>query len=188
MEGPRGVSRAQRFVLVDEYVRESSSPADPGAEHFIRYVIGHGPVTMADYVWWSGLTVTQARAAVERAAGDARVALIDEGLYAAAERPRRHPRAAAVIALGSFEEYFISYTDRTVACPPQHLPSVGPGVNGMVRSVVLADGVVIGTWTHSVAGGKADGAPRFTPFEQWEDARDAEIRAALARYAAFVAS
>lgn len=173
-----GVTREQRFVLVEEQIRDHARPGDPLAELFVRYVEGHGPAAVADFAWWSGLTLTQSRAAAERATG--RIVEVDDGLFAVPERPRRARGAASVHALGAFDEYYISYADRSRVCDPVHLTAVGPGRNGMVRAVIVENGRVIGCWTHATAS-------RGTPPEYFEPAADpAAVDAALARFERFL--
>ena len=173
-----GVAREQRFVLVDEHIREHAQPDDPLAELFVRYIAGHGPAGVADFAWWSGLTLGVSRQAAERAA--ARVVEIESGLFVAPTRPRRSADAPAVLALGAFDEYYISYADRTAVSAPEHLSAIGPGKNGMVRPVLIADGRVIGCWTHASA---SLGAPP----ELFTAESDAEAVAdALARFQRFL--
>ena len=180
---PGGASREQRFVLTEEHIQSSAAPADPAAEMFVRYIVGHGPATADDFAWWAGITLGAARAAAS--AGDDRIREIDEGVFAARARPRRGPGARSVLALGPFEEYYISYVDRTVACPPEHLGTVGPGKNGMVRPIILADGVVVGVWRHSTAVGRhaEDPVPHLFDLAaaDWP-----QVSAALEHYAEFI--
>jgi hypothetical protein len=172
-----GVTREQRFVLVDEHIREHTRPADPLAELFVRYIDGHGPAGVADFAWWSGLTLGQSREAAARAAD--RVDEVAEGVFAALTRPRRARDAASVHALGAFDEYYISYADRTTVCAPEHLAAVGPGKNGMVRATLVEQGRVIGTWSHATA-------TRDAPPELFvEPAEPAALATALARFARF---
>ena len=182
---PDGASREQLFVLSAEHIATSSAPSDPVAELFVRYVIGHGPATAEDFAWWAGLTLGTARAAAVESADDDRIHEVGTGQYAARVRPRRRSDAASVVALGPFEEYYISYADRTVACPPELLAAVGPGKNGMVRPIIVADGVVIGTWKHSTAVGRPSQAPVLELLTAGS-ASDADVAAALDRYAAFI--
>ena len=56
-------------------------------------------------------------------------------------RTRRPPR---VLALPPFEEYYLSYADRTVPCAPEFLKAVGPSMNGIVRPILVADGEIVG--------------------------------------------
>lgn len=173
-----GVGREQRFVLVEQHIREHSTPDDPLAELFVRYVDGHGPAGVADFAWWSGLTLGQAREALTRARG--RVVEIDDGAYVSTVRPRRSSGAEGVLALGAFDEYYISYADRTAVCAPEHLVLVGPGKNGMVRATIVSDGRVVGCWTHASAS-------LGTPPELFAPGADEEaVRRALARFTRFL--
>ncbi|MFS0893112.1 winged helix DNA-binding domain-containing protein [Microbacterium sp. 179-I 3D3 NHS] len=173
-----GVSRDQRFVLVSTHIRDHTSPADPLAELFVRYIDGHGPAGVADFAWWSGLTLGQAREAALRAAH--RVDEVAEGLFSAARHPRRASGAPTVLALAAFDEYYLSYADRTVVCAPEHAPAVGPGKNGMVRATLVENGAVIGCWTHANAG-------RGTPPDLFVEPADADaVTAALARFERFI--
>ena len=175
-----GVTREQRFVLVDDHIREHAVPDDPLAELFVRYITGHGPAGVADFAWWSGLTLGQSREAAVRAAG--RVDEVAEGLFVAIERPRRAPGAASVLALGAFDEYYLSYADRTTVCAPEHLATVGPGKNGMVRATLVEDGRVIGCWMHATAS-------RGVPPEYFAAPADADAAmASLARFERFTES
>lgn len=173
-----GVSREQRFVLVDQHIREHEHPADPLADLFVRYIDGHGPATVADFAWWSGLTLGLSREARERASG--RVVEVEEGVFTALRRPRRAAGATSVHALAAFDEYYISYADRTGVCAPEHLTAVGPGKNGMVRATIVAEGRVVGCWTHSAAA--LGSAPELFDAGMDEDA----VREALARFTRFL--
>jgi len=186
-----GITRDQRFVLVEDWVADAAAPADPLAELFRRYIDGHGPAGVADFAWWAGLPVTTARAAAE-ASGLEPVEL-DPALdpaqrgaigYVSPSRPRRSA-SPEVLALPPFEEYFISYADRTAVCAPEYLPPVGPGSNGMVRPILVARGRIVGVWTHSLAVGRHDDDP-VPELLAAGAASDAEVAAALDRYAAFV--
>ena len=172
-----GITREQRFVLVEEHIREHADPADPLAELFVRYIDGHGPATVADFAWWAGLPLGLSRQARERA--EARVDEIDEGVFAAASAPRRSGMTS-VFALPAFDEYYISYADRTTVCAPEHLAAVGPGRNGMVRATIVADGRVVGCWTHAAASLGA--APEM--FDA--DVDEGAVQEALARFSRFL--
>jgi hypothetical protein len=184
---PSGPTREQYIVLLDEWVADPVRPPDPLAEFFVRFIASHGPAGPRDFAWWSGLPLGIARAAAEQA-GDRIVQVDDrpEPVYAAAgTAPRRNASAPAVIALPPFEEYYLSYADRTVPCAPEFLAAIGPSMNGIVRPILVAHGEVVGVWTHSVAVGRHADDPipeLFTP----DAATPAEVAAALDRYRAFI--
>lgn len=186
-----GPPREQYLVLSDEWIAGAVQHAEPLTEFFVRYVTGHGPAGVRDFAWWSGLPLGEARRAAE-SAGD-RVRVVGETASAkpepvyvvAGDAPRRSAAASDVLALPPFEEFYIPYLDRSIACAPELLARVGPAKNGMVRPIILARGAVIGVWTQSFAVGRHDGDPipeLFAP----EQATDAEVSAALERYRDFV--
>ncbi len=51
------------------------------AELARRYFTSHGPATLRDYVWWSGLVVGDARRGIEIAGSALRREVVDDGTY-----------------------------------------------------------------------------------------------------------
>jgi hypothetical protein len=178
-----GSAREQYVVRADEAITDAAAPPDPLAHLFERYLAGHAPAGARDFAWWSGLPLTLARRAAE-AAGD-RVRVIDDDpepqYVPAGPAPRRAASAPDVVALPPFDEYYLSYADRTRVCAPEDAVRVGPGSNGMVRAVILDRGRVAGTWTPArAAAGAAAAAEPFAPVAE------GPLDAALRRYTAFV--
>ena len=68
------------------------------AELSARYFASHGPATVRDFVWWSGLTVKQAKAGLEML-GRAAVPDTVDGLtyWSVPRRPAAGPRAPAQV-------------------------------------------------------------------------------------------
>jgi hypothetical protein len=125
---------------------------------------------------------------VARGAADASAAQLTEvaeGVYVSSPRPRRRTPEPRVLALPSFEEYYISYVDRSVVADAAMRDAAGPGRNGMVRPIIVADGRLVGTWTQSTAVGRHAEDPVPALVDEGA-ATDAEVVAALARYAGFV--
>lgn len=182
-----GPTREQYFVLVDDWVTDAVTPADPLAEFFVRFIASHGPAGPRDFAWWSALPLGDARRAAE-AAGDRLRVVADEPepqYVVAAPAPRRGTGMPEVIALPPFEEYYLSYVDRTVPCAPEFLAAIGPSMNGIVRPILVAGGEVVGVWTHSVAVGRHTDDPvpeLFVPGA----ASAAQVAAALDRYRRFI--
>ena len=182
-----GPTREQYVVLIEEWVTGAATPVDPLAEYFVRYIGSHGPAGARDFAWWSGLPLGVARAAAEQASD--RVTVVGdepEPQYrVAAPAPPADPAAPAVVALPPFEEYYLSYADRTVPCAPEFLRAIGPSMNGIVRPIIVARGEAIGVWTHSVAVGRHADDPAPELFTT-DAATDAEVSAALNRYRDFI--
>ncbi|MFE1665511.1 winged helix DNA-binding domain-containing protein [Microbacterium sp. P02] len=199
-----GPTREQSIVRTDEWATDAASPADPLAEMFVRYVASHGPAGPRDFAWWAGLPLGVARAAAEAASDRLRIVDaappaegLDEGrtptavaepvYLAAAPAARRTGRAPRVLALPAFDEYYLPYADRTVPCAREALPRIGPGRNGMVRPILVADGEIVGVWTHSRAVGRLRDEPVPELFAAGGAPAD-DVAAALSRYARFLAA
>lgn len=182
-----GPTREQYFVLTDDWIRDAATPADPLAEFFVRYIASHGPAGPRDFAWWTGLPLGVSRTAAE-AASDRLTVVSDEPepqYVVAGAKPRRNAAASEVVALPPFEEYYLSYVDRTVPCAPEFLSAIGPSMNGIVRPILVARGEAVGVWTHSVAVGRHAETPvpeLFTPGAATED----EVATALDRYRDFI--
>jgi hypothetical protein len=103
-----------------------------------RYFQSHGPATIRDFVWWSGLTVADARRAVE--IGGARQQTVDALDYwtIGGPRSRKGPRRL-VHLLPIYDEYLIAYRD--LEAVPR-----SSGGRGQIQQAVVASGQVAGTW------------------------------------------
>ncbi len=141
------------FGLLDDRVprAEPLSRGEAAAQLAHRYFTGHGPATLADFVWWSGLTVVEARAGLESAKD--LLAHAEAGgtdywmppMPPTASAPRRTP--GAVWLLPGFDEYVLGYRDREVALDAVAAERVVPGGNGIFKPAIVVDGRVVGTWS-----------------------------------------
>ncbi|WP_261164985.1 winged helix DNA-binding domain-containing protein [Microbacterium sp. Marseille-Q6965] len=169
--------REQRIVLIDEWITDHDAPEDPLAEMFARYVEGHGPATAEDFAWWAGITKTDARRAAAAAAH--RLGMVEAGgdtFFVSSSPPRRSAGAPATHALPTFEEYYIAYADRSRVASFDVMRAAGPGANGMVRSLLLHEGEVVGLWKPPPPTQRASAEPTF---ELIRPAPEEAVRAAL---------
>lgn len=177
-------SREQHLVLAEEWITDAAAPSDPLAEFYVRYLAAHGPAGPADFAWWASLPLGMARQAAERAAD--RVTEVDDGLFVASgPRPRRTASTPPVLALPPFEEYYLSYADRTATCAPEFVAAIGPSLNGIVRPILVAQGEIAGVWSHSVAVGRHHLAPTPELFAA-DLATEADVAEALERFRRFI--
>lgn len=143
--GPRD-GKEYTFVLLDEWVANPRvlSREEALAEAARRYFTSHGPATAPDFAWWSGLTMKDVRAGI----ADANLVeeTIDGTTYHLGSEHLDAPKNG-VYLLPSFDEYLISYKDRTAIIDPNDMQLVNRGLNGMFRPIVVIDGRIEGTWT-----------------------------------------
>ena len=140
-------------LVADKLPRRSPVPRDEAlARLALKYFRSHGPATLEDFVWWSGLNIGDCREGLE-SVRDELVRQRWKGLDFFRHRDARTRgfRSGTVTLLPSYDEYLIGYKSRHVALHPDHSHRAHND-RGVFWPVVLLDGEVVGNW--SVAGGK----------------------------------
>lgn len=139
---PHGASGQERYVLLDDWVPLSDVPSREEALALLafRYLRAFGPAGLQDFRAWSGLPAAQAELGWAAATGEAdRPAEPGD----APEASRRCPVRLA----GGFDTLLLGYADRSLHLAPEHARRVNAG-GGLVRPVVLDDGLVVATWRY----------------------------------------
>jgi hypothetical protein len=110
-----------------------------------RYFTSHGPATMRDFAWWSGLPAKDVRRAVGMVRSGLTSALIgSEEYWFVASRSKARP-ADVVRLLPAYDEFLIAYRNRSASLPVSWEKDVVSS-NGIFRPVVVHNGRVIGMW------------------------------------------
>jgi hypothetical protein len=150
--GPKE-GKQHTFGLLDELVPDAKTlPREEAlAELARRYFTSHGPASERDFAWWSGLTLTDARAGLAATQGLASISVEDREYWLAATAlDDADPNPAGVHLLPGYDEYFIGYTDRAAVVTPENLPKIVPGGNGMFYPMLVVDGQIVGTWKRAL--------------------------------------
>jgi hypothetical protein len=162
--------KEQTFVLLDEHItkRKELSDEQANAELAYKYFSSHGPATIKDYVWWSGLKVSDARIGIERMKSK----LVEEEIngntyYMPKNIQKLEDDGRPVHLLPAFDEYLVSYADRSAALGNPELQMTlkkmlkdpeKPAIiysNGIFVPVVVVDGEVVGAWSRKIQKEKA---------------------------------
>ena len=182
---PRG--KQQTFVLLDEWVL----PAKPLerdealAKLVLRYFTGHGPATVRDFVWWSGLTAKDAQAGIEMSVSQLASEVIDGKTYWMARRMSALPAHPPVVALlPGFDEYILGYTARDPIVDPRHARKIYSGLNLLFNPTVAIDGRIQGTWKRLIRKETVDLS--LHPFKKLNRAEAHALRRATQRYGEFL--
>jgi hypothetical protein len=112
------------------------------AELAVRYLRAHAPAGPDDLAAWSGLPVTDCRAAFA-AIGDRLRQVPDTPLWTLRSMPRG---TVGTVLLPGFDEYLLGWRDRGFALESRHTRVVIPG-GGIIKPAVVVDGRVVGTWS-----------------------------------------
>jgi Winged helix DNA-binding domain len=125
------------------------------AELARRYLAGFGPAGEDDFSKWSGLPLRDLRAGLARISPELQEARVGEHtLLTLRGRSRRSPPPGVVRMLGAFDTYMLGYKNRDFAVAPEHRAAIkSEAGGGLIRPVIVEDGIVIGSWRYSRAGG-----------------------------------
>ncbi len=144
--GPRR-GKQITYALLDERAPTAvDKPRDQAlAELARRYLAGHGPAQLEDLAWWSGLTVKDARRAIELAA-------VERFELAGTEYFHIPARATAipdphVRLLPNYDELLIAFADRSAARDPR---IVAMDETAFFNHFVVSNGRLIGGYRRLV--------------------------------------
>jgi hypothetical protein len=176
--GPR---RGKQFtyMLVEERAPEGQALAgdEALAELARRYYTGHGPGTLRDFAWWSGLTVADAKKGVEILGSELCSEEADGEVYWRSESVLpASPAIGKVLLLPTYDEFVIGFTGKS-------RPG-GEDVRELLfDSTIVVEGKIAGTWRRTLGKGTVVVEVKtLAPLAPDDD----RIVAAAERYAAFV--
>ena len=175
--GPRLGKKSTYALLASRAPQARSLPRDEAlGELARRFFRTHGPATVRDFAWWSGLKAADARRGLEIT----RARPIEaDGLKYWTTGPRAAPRMTKgrVDLLPIYDEYIVAYVDR------QAVSHHGYAFGDFLHTLVI-DGQVAGSWRPRPAGKgvtiEVDPGRRLRPAER------RSLDAAVARYARFL--
>lgn len=151
------------YALLSERVPPSAS-FDPDlacTELAKKYFTSHGPATLQDFVWWSGLPVGQSKKALETIRSAFVSETVDNQTYwFSAEIQNFEPKKNTIHFVPAYDEFIISYRDRKASLPFENM-SQAVSVNGIFKPVIVINGQVEGTWKRTIKKNKIILETRF---------------------------
>lgn len=140
-------------LLADRVPHAKTFPRDEAlAELTRRYFTGHGPATVQDFAWWSGLTLTDAKRGLAAVKDQLQPAVIGDQIYwqAASIAPARATILTAHL-LPSFDEYTVGYADRSTLFDAAHFERLTAANSGVALSnTLLIRGQIVGNWKRTL--------------------------------------
>jgi hypothetical protein len=149
--GPREGNQPT-FVLLEEWVPATRLlPRDEAlAKLAQRYFASHGPATIQDFAWWSGLTAGNARSGFEDVQSQFVSLTVDGRTYWMSEDGvSRTNIGPAAYLLPAFDEYLVGYKDRSAAIDRRYVRRTQPG-GGVLYPTIVTDGKIVATWSRNV--------------------------------------
>lgn len=176
--GPRR-GKQQTYALLHERAPQAKSlPREEAlAELTRRYFTSHGPATVRDFAWWSGLTVADVKQGIALLGAELEEQVIDGQSYwfAAAMPPQAIDNGAAYL-LPTFDEFLVGFSGYDEARRN--------GGNLVFESSLLINGEVMGSWKRTLK--KQNVTIEIAPFAPFTREQGEAIQAAAQRYGEFV--
>jgi hypothetical protein len=152
------------------------------AELAKRYFTTRGPATLQDFMWWSGITAADAKAAVALADPHVVAESIGGTTYWLGAKAIAARMPAQAYVLPMYDEYAVAYRDRSaIGSAPAKPKSFGEAT--LLTSIVVIGGEVVGTWSR-VLGKQV--AIKLSPWRRLAPREQSTVAAACERYAQFV--
>ncbi len=140
------------YALLEERVPKTDLPSrEEALARLARiYFSSHGPATVRDFAWWSGLSVRDTNHAMELIKPNCKEETIDGKTYWSLYSRSFAPTDKEVVTLlPAFDEFIISYSDRSAALPFKNF-SKAVSDNGIFRPILVVNGQVTGIWKRTI--------------------------------------
>jgi DNA glycosylase AlkZ-like len=149
-----GARRGNQFTyaLLDERAPRISSVKRDEALAMLatRYFTSHGPATLRDYAWWSGLTVRDAKSGIEAAGQALFHATVDgRGYWSTASQTTIPRPTSSLYLLPNYDEYLIAYKDRETV--KDNAGRTKPILRPEFPHFLVVDGKLRGTWKRTLS-------------------------------------
>ena len=142
----------QTYALLRERVPKPKSITreDALARLAKKYFSSHCPATLQDFAWWSGLTITESKKALEMVKSDfVSDTICNETYWFFNSYSFVGTEKESAFMLPAYDEFIISYKDRK-ACLPYKNHTKAVSSNGVFRPVIVINGQVTGIWNRTV--------------------------------------
>lgn len=149
-----------------------------------RYFTSHGPATLHDFTWWSGLSVQDAKEGLELAKGELISEKTREHMYwFSPSLKNSHLKENSLFVLPAFDEFIISYKDRSAAISAE-TGKKAISTNGIFRPVIVFNGKVTGLWKRTITRNTV--TVSISLFEMIDEKKKSLIPKRIADYAGFL--
>jgi hypothetical protein len=150
-----GARRGKHFTyaLFDERVPAGNAwTRDQAlAELTVRFFASHGPATVKDFAWWSGLTVQDVRNGIAMVKPALAKEDIGNRTYWFVPSKSSAPAASrTAFLLPNYDEYLVAYKDRDAGVSTVIAQRVVEGTFDAYAHFLVLDGKLAGTWRRDV--------------------------------------
>jgi hypothetical protein len=188
---PRG--NVPTYALLDEWAPQTARDKEPFdrehalAELALRYFASHGPATLADFTWWSGIGQAETKRGLAMNGSDVEeLNVAGERFWWAGDRggSADPPPSPSVHLMQAYDEYVVAYKS-----PRTPINAAGLGSPGVLQQTpfyhaIFVDTQLVGFWRRTKT--KTGYAVETSLLRALNADEQAAFDAEVARYAAFV--
>lgn len=148
------------------------------------YFQSHSPATVADFAWWAGITLADAKIGFDAVKHSLVSEAVNGVVYWFPQSMPAIKQLATVHMLPSFDEYILGYKERNLMLPKEHLHHVIGSGNGLFAPVVLINGMAQGVWRRTFKKDTVN--VELMPFTKFSLSTKKEIEKEAKRFATFM--
>ena len=137
------------YALTANKVKQTAKiDRDEALMRFTRkYFQSRQPATLEDFVWWSGLNVSDCRKGIALLGDSVHVEKWKgREFYLTDDCRTRGFRKGKFLLIPPYDEYLISYKSRDIVLPPEHRHHAHNN-SGIFQPVIAYDGTICGNWS-----------------------------------------
>jgi hypothetical protein len=149
-----------------------------------RYFQSHGPATLRDFTWWSGLTMKDARTGIAAATPALVQSTIDGRVHWGPRDEPAVPKGITAWLLPNYDEYLIAYKDRSPVVEASRSANLVARSNGGFSHHLVIDGRLAGGWRRVLKGHIVQ--VEVAPYKALTPAQKGAVAAAAERYGEFL--
>ena len=137
------------YALAADKVKSSvKMERDEALAYFTKkYFQSRQPATLEDFVWWSGLNVSDCRRGIELLGDTIHVEKWrGREFYLTDDCRTRGFRKGKFLLISPYDEYLISYKSRDIVLPPEYRHRAH-NISGIFQPIIAYDGIICGNWS-----------------------------------------
>ena len=139
--------KATYALTADKVKQRVKTDRDEALMRFtLKYFRSRQPATLEDFVWWSGLNVSDCRRGITLLGHDIhKETWRGRDFYMTDDCRTRGFRKGKALLIPPYDEYLIGYKSRDVVLPIEHRHRAHNN-SGIFQPVIAHDGVICGNW------------------------------------------
>ena len=146
--------KASYSLAADKVKPREKTDRDEALMRFTRqYFQSHQPATLEDFVWWSGLNISDCRKGISFLGDYLHAETFHEtsqqqrrAFYLTEDCRTRGFKKGKFLLISPYDEYLIGYKSRDIVLPPEHSHHAHNN-SGIFQPIIAHDGIICGNWS-----------------------------------------